>query len=763
MKYFSIVLFWIGFMPVQIFAQSSNSIWIFGKGCGLNFNSAKPTLFNINKNVDLSNSAVLTDEKGDLQFFTDGDTVWNASLTPMANGKNLIPDTGDPEIDQTQRGAFPIIVPKSLSSNQYYLISLWHASNNQNNRRLYYSIIDLDLINGSGDVLPQSKSSLIRVGNYFSMAVSPGNCDTIWLLTTLSTGSEIHIFPVTSTNIGAPLIHQVEYNFRVIYNRGDVILTRHVKDKKFIIAAIKVNKSMGALTFDYSISLKEKEKPRSVCISVDRSKLYVITDSPLGSAILQYDLTFGDNPAIENSRFEVANYPEYANSTPFNKMELGPDGKIYFAAIGHDEHFVHSIESPDQPGKSCSYNSRRIDLSECIAGITFSNDLAFPNQVIFPPGFHIPALDLLDSFMCTNETMTIGTENTFDNYQWNTGQATSYITIQEPGEYILDANLDGCKVSDTSSIQGWIPVDDIFGQDTVLCENEILSLNIFDENADQYLWSDSSVHYEKIIEEPIELWAQISDEYCNFRDHLSVDYNYLDFTLGNDTTLCSGEVLTIGTELPDVSYLWNTGSTKSEIVIDQSGYYELEVRSGNCTYSNGRIVDYYPVLELDLGADTSYCSEDQKSVILSVRDDAFVEYNWNTGQLVSNIEVNETSHLILNASDGHCWASDSILIEFERCSPCHFYIPNIFTPNNDGINDYFQTFPACDIIEYHLRIFNRLGGLIYESHDPLSLWDGNFADKLASEGVYVYTLISTSNETGKPVSRSFRGNVTLIR
>ncbi len=73
------------------------------------------------------------------------------------------------------------------------------------------------------------------------------------------------------------------------------------------------------------------------------------------------------------------------------------------------------------------------------------------------------------------------------------------------------------------------------------------------------------------------------------------------------------------------------------------------------------------------------------------------------------------------------------------------FVPNAFTPNGDGLNDEFKisVFRPCE--RYELSIFNRWGQLVYESEDAENaVWDGNFKNSMAEEGIYVYLLKSES-------------------
>lgn len=90
------------------------------------------------------------------------------------------------------------------------------------------------------------------------------------------------------------------------------------------------------------------------------------------------------------------------------------------------------------------------------------------------------------------------------------------------------------------------------------------------------------------------------------------------------------------------------------------------------------------------------------------------------------------------------------------------YAPNAFTPNGDGINDYwFPVVNGFDATEFELLIFDRWGELIFEASDPNTQWDGTYMGMEAPVDVYVwYIKVKPDNNNGP---EEFRGHVTLIR
>jgi gliding motility-associated-like protein len=111
-----------------------------------------------------------------------------------------------------------------------------------------------------------------------------------------------------------------------------------------------------------------------------------------------------------------------------------------------------------------------------------------------------------------------------------------------------------------------------------------------------------------------------------------------------------------------------------------------------------------------------------------------------------------------------CIATDSVRIAVIKNRPV--YIPNAFSPNNDGPNDLFTVYagPAVESVQ-SLRVFDRWGNLVFERgefapNDESMGWDGRFDGRLMNGGVFVY-FAEVRFIDGLVVN--FKGDVTLVR
>lgn len=108
-----------------------------------------------------------------------------------------------------------------------------------------------------------------------------------------------------------------------------------------------------------------------------------------------------------------------------------------------------------------------------------------------------------------------------------------------------------------------------------------------------------------------------------------------------------------------------------------------------------------------------------------------------------------------------CTHVDSVRVcgVYVDCSETNIFIPNVFTPNGDGVNDRL-CFSGEWVTDFYIAIFSRWGELLYESHDINECWDGRHKDNWCQPGVYTYTCrvkCEANQET------EIKGDVTIVR
>lgn len=107
--------------------------------------------------------------------------------------------------------------------------------------------------------------------------------------------------------------------------------------------------------------------------------------------------------------------------------------------------------------------------------------------------------------------------------------------------------------------------------------------------------------------------------------------------------------------------------------------------------------------------------------------------------------------------------SNVFCVDINECG--RIWFPNVFTPNSDGKNDFFQADSINSVYQFDFRIFNRWGLIVYETDDPFFQWDGTDQNNNGNcaEGVYFYEGIVSEYSLQGPIERRVRGNITLLR
>ena len=207
--------------------------------------------------------------------------------------------------------------------------------------------------------------------------------------------------------------------------------------------------------------------------------------------------------------------------------------------------------------------------------------------------------------------------------------------------------------------------------------------------------------------------------------------------------------------------------------LEQEGVYELVLDNGACTDTVRKFINILPTPTLSLAKEeqSKFCQPLVLNPLLT--GDVNVTYDWQPREGLSCSDCpNPTIERPINyyyqlqvENEFACRDSAAVFVFLEQEDL--IYMPNIFSPNGDGQNDYFQIFPSCGVVEINrFQVFNRFGSMVYalEGIQDFSnqnlFWDGTFDGKQANIGVYVWFLEVTLIDGTK---KSLGGNVTLFR
>lgn len=135
------------------------------------------------------------------------------------------------------------------------------------------------------------------------------------------------------------------------------------------------------------------------------------------------------------------------------------------------------------------------------------------------------------------------------------------------------------------------------------------------------------------------------------------------FSLGNDTTLCSGGTLLLRVNNNALNTIWHDGSKLKTFNVTQKGLYWAEVKSSTCLYRDSILVDYITLPKLDLGNDTAIC--DNSSYTLQANIGAG-QYIWQNGSTNNQLKITNAGKYKLIYTEKNCSIKDSINIQIRK-------------------------------------------------------------------------------------------------
>lgn len=203
-----------------------------------------------------------------------------------------------------------------------------------------------------------------------------------------------------------------------------------------------------------------------------------------------------------------------------------------------------------------------------------------------------------------------------------------------------------------------------------------------------------------------------------------------------------------------------------------SDYYLFVQDANGCMDTLSAVITQPPPLSIDAGPDQTI--ELGNSTLLPTFLTPYfweVTYSWSPAEYLScatcprpSAAPVETTNFVVTVRDSNnCTASDAVVVRVEKNRPIYF--PNVFSPNGDGVNDYFTLFgnQAIRTINY-LRIYSRWGSMVFEGNDltpgtEKEGWDGRFRGQLMSPGVFVFM---AEVEFIDGLNVLYKGEVTLV-
>jgi gliding motility-associated-like protein len=276
----------------------------------------------------------------------------------------------------------------------------------------------------------------------------------------------------------------------------------------------------------------------------------------------------------------------------------------------------------------------------------------------------------------------------------------------------------------------------------------------------------------------------ITDHSCtaSYTDTIKV-YQTPHPLISTSAYLCTGLIQFTGSlvtpDIDSVSWLWNfgngqTSNVQSPIVNSAAGNYHISLKTSvpyGCSDTTSATITVNPNPFIKGPAEISTPVGIPVTIPYTYTDNV-VSYVWTpTANLSCTDCPNPTATLtfsqtytVIVADSNHCTDTASILVK-TICNEGNYFLPNTFSPNGDGVNDYFYPRGSGLFNIQSMRVFNRWGQLVFErknfaANSETMGWDGTFNGHPAPSDAYVYIVEVICNNAQVV---AYHGNVVLVR
>lgn len=737
------------------------SNWYFGWGAGIRFEGdSVRLLFDGQTNSYFSAASSISDNDGNLIFYSDGDRVFNRNHVQMPNGFDLRGSCAAPRPS--------LIVQNPVNSSMFYVFSVAACTASNEATGLSYAVIDLSLNGGLGDVVSK-RNILADHASEGIAATLHTNGKDVWVIVNEQKTNRVFAFLVDATGvnetpvitaIGAIRHSYIAKQMKVSPDGSKIVITSEYLNVHRL-EGFHFNTSTGHLSGRFlditneSPCLYSLRNLTGVEFSSNGRFLYV-SNIDSGQHNYQLDLTAGSSDAILNSLVSIG--------APLHGLEyymqLGPDGMIYIVyGGGHGWDHLSRIEKPNLKGEACKYVEGAIYLGgrEAIIYLPAFIQSYFTEQ---------PAIEA--TLLCVNDSVKFDAISLgqYDSLLWEfddpaSGMSNKSITMKashlfsNPGTFnVTLKTYRGGNIMTTLikkvALKPFPAID--LGIDTAICQGSSLELAL--AQGFQYQWSTGSQMSSIQVTNSGEYAVTVTNGQCVIKDSIHIQVLEVPLTSLPEFIEVCEKVVDLDVGNTAYNTVWSTGETVHKISVDQSGDYSVAIANGPCVTRDTVSVSFRGLDGLNAGATPKVAGFEEPIVFWATGSDV-VSWHWDFDDEQFSAQQN-VSHVYRDAGDydavltafNSAGCKDSTLVSVSVDG--FLYIPNVFTPGNDEKNNEFLI-QYNGTEKYVLDVYNRWGQKIFHSEDKDNLWKG----ENENSQVFFYHLMIGD--------KAYKGWVQLVR
>ncbi len=562
----------------QLGVPKNNNNWNFGNNAAISFNTSPPTVLTNSAMTTTAGCSSISDNDGNLLFYTNGITVWNRNNLVMNNG------TGLKAAANTSQAA--LIVPNPSNANLYYIFSMDDLAGTDG---LQYSVVNMEQDNGNGAI--EIKNQIIRPSLTEKLAASyHQNGTDIWIVVHGWNSNAFYAYKIAENGLNLEPVTSSVGSIHGTTDVNSIGCMRISPDGSKLVIASFGNGFVELFDFNNitgevsnPVTFSGYSMPYGVEFSPDNSKVYFSCRSgAYGNAtgkIYQIDL------AAQNTVTQV-----FAGTSMFGDLtlQLGPDNRIYGTKISGTA--LDVIMNPNAAGVACNFTADALNLG----GKTSSNGL--PN-ILYRKGGGID-FQVDNSCQISPVTFSLTDAPNILSVIWDFGDGSASTELspthlyQSAGDYLVTVSAGHvCKSSIFQKLLTISFVSVRLGNDITVCEGTNVTLDA-GTNATTYLWNNGSTNQTISVAESGPYWVEVANGSCRQSDTTNVTINAIPpLPVCNDTTIYIATTATLHTENIGIvdwydaptggNLIWTGPIYETPILYATTTYY-VQYTSNNC-------------------------------------------------------------------------------------------------------------------------------------------------------------------------------------
>jgi len=284
----------------------------------------------------------------------------------------------------------------------------------------------------------------------------------------------------------------------------------------------------------------------------------------------------------------------------------------------------------------------------------------------------IGSLDIgVDTVICPGNTILLNAKTGFVNYKWQDGSTDSTYLVTAPGKYYV-TTTDACSniFRDTVIVASHPPIQFDVGPDISICKNDTVNI-VAPLGFEHYQWTRYNIINDTLATAQVfpfvSTWYKVvakQAQGCFASDSVYVMVNTVPAVhLGNDTSFCVNQSVTLDAGVGYDSYTWNNGTSAEKITVKEKGDYSVMATLNGCTASDTlHVLNVYPLPSFSLGNDKALCENQQLHYDFNLLQ---ATYLWSTGNTSNSESINLPGTYWLRVVQNACAASDTVKVVYQ--------------------------------------------------------------------------------------------------